>query len=76
MVQVHLQLHYKGATVNFSQARPRVIESHLKEKILLLGLASAVLPRMALASVLRQYCHPFSDVSGNTYLLFIKGNIG
>jgi hypothetical protein len=25
---------------------------------------------------LRQYCHPFSDVSGNTYLLFVKGNIG
>ena len=23
-----------------------------------------------------QYCHPFSDVSGNTYLLFVKGNIG
>ena len=27
-------------------------------------------------TVLRQYCHPFSDVSGNTYLLFVKGNIG
>ena len=25
---------------------------------------------------LRQYCHPFSDVSGSTYLLFVKGNIG
>ena len=26
--------------------------------------------------VMRQYCHPFSDVSGNTYLLFVKGNTG
>ena len=26
--------------------------------------------------VMKQYCHPFSDVSGNTYLLFVKANIG
>ena len=70
MVKFGRQLIFSGqpTAVHYGNIGCQVFNRGLKNQIYFCQHTQWVL--------LRQYCLPFSDVSGNTYLLFGKDNIG
>ena len=71
-IKGHLKFVLNNCTIWVKEEKQKNVKS--SEKIYMKG--EKEIWNQEFFRTLRQYCHPFSDVSGNTYLLFVKGNIG